>query len=419
MTECESCKEKDRIISELRKHLEDVENKNRELEEQIKEIRSYIWKSNKQTAEPKKLGPPENHKPYNRPVPEKVHRKIMLSLDKCPDCGNELSKPVRTRKRYVEDIRPPEQLNTEYEIPYYWCRHCRKQVSPRPADVIPKCRLGVKLMLLVTFLRYGMLLPYNKIAKELEIVYGMRLSEGCLVDSITRFSGYAGPDFERIKKEVKQLAVSYMDWSGWRMNGKTVWLWDFIGDNAALLLIRRSRGKKVIREVLGDDYEGVSVSDCMPPARHLEWKQQKCWVHLLRYTRNLDGAEGKLLHARLRHIHGLAKTGNFGVDALLEKIDGLKSIGLTDNKCINMFRRLDKYRDSLFTFVENPNVSDNNNEAERGLRQSVVMRKITGGNRSEKGARNHEVIMSVMQTWDKQGLDFFDQGMEIVQQNLR
>jgi transposase len=274
-------------------------------------------------------------------------------------------------------------------------------------------------MLLVTFLRYGMLLPFNKIAKELDIVYGIDISEGCLVDSIARFTEYLGPEFERIKREVKNMAVVYKDWTGWRMNGKTVWLWDFIGDRAALLIIRRGRGKKVIREVLGNDYGGVSVSDCMPPARYLEWRQQKCWVHFLRYTRNLDGAEGKLLHARLRHIHEMAKSGRFSVSSLLDRIESLKSIGLTEKKCVTMLNRLEKYRDSLFTFVDHPEVSDNNNEAERGLRQSVVMRKITGGNRSDKGARNHEVIMSVMQTWDKQGLDFFEQGMEIIQQNLQ
>jgi hypothetical protein len=419
MTECKSCIEKDRIISRLEKRIEQLEEKNKDLEEQVNEIKSYIWKAKKQTDEPRKLGPPENHRPHNRPVPEKIQRKVRLSLDKCPDCGNKLSRPLRTRKRYVEDIRPPEQMNTEYQIPYYWCRHCNKQVSPKPVDVIPKCRFGIKLMLLVSFLRYGLHLPFNKISKDLQIIYGMSISEGCLVDSITRFAGYAGPEFERIKKEVKNAAVVYKDWTGWRINGKNVWLWDFIGDSAALLLIRRSRGKKVIREVLGKDYKGISVSDCMPTARFLEWRQQKCWVHLLRYTRNLDSAEGKLLHARLSHIHKLAKSGNFSIDCLLEKIDGLKSIGLTEKKCISMLKRLEKYRDSLFTFVDHPDVSDNNNEAERGLRQSVVMRKITGGNRSDKGMRNHEVIMSVMQTWDKQGLDFFEQGMEILQQNLR
>jgi len=416
---CQSCIEKDRIISQLQKRIEKLEEQNKELAGHVKEIKSYIWKPNSQTEEPKKLGPPMNHEPNNRPVPRQIHRIVKLSLGKCPDCGGKLSAPVRSRKRYVEDIRPPQPLNTEYEIPYYWCTHCEKQVSPRPADVIPRCRFGTRLMLLVTFLRYGMLLPFNKIAKELEVVYGISISEGCLVDSMTRFREYLGPEFGSIKDKARELALVHMDWTGWRRGGKTLWLWDFIGDKVALLLIRESRGKDVIHEALGKDYEGISVSDCMPPARYLPWMQQKCWVHFLRYTRNLDSEQGKLMHARLKGIYETAKSGKAPVPGLLGMIDGLNAAGFTEKRCLSMLKRLDKYRDSLFTFVDNPVVPDNNNEAERGLRRSVVMRKITGGNRSDNGVRNHEVIMSVMQTWEKQGYDFFDKGMDVIQQNLR
>ena len=73
------------------------------------------------------------------------------------------------------------------------------------------------------------------------------------------------------------------------------------------------------------------------------------------------------------------------------------------------------YRDQWFTFVENKGIDSTNNAAERGLRPSVVMRKITGGNRAPKGARNHEVIMSVMGTWNKQDKDFFDEGLKALQ----
>jgi len=416
---CESCDAIFRENNELKKRIAILEEKNRELEEQVKEIKSYIWKPSRRTDEPKKLGPPVNHEPHNRPPPKQMHRIVKLSLDKCPDCGGGLSEPVRTRKRYVEDVRPPEPFNTEYEIPYYWCRRCNKQVSPKPADVIPKCRFGARLMLLITFMRYGLLLPLNKMAKELEIVYGIRMSEGCLVDSLSRFAGYVGPEFESIKAEVRKLAVVNVDETGWRIRGKNVWLWDFITDRHELLVIDKSRGSDVPKAVLGNNADRTVVCDCFRAYDKLGGRQQKCWAHLLRYTKNLDGPEGELLHARLKRIHELAKTGAFSAEELLRKIGGLKSMGFSDGKCVKMLNRLDKHRRSLFRFVDNPNVPDNNNAAERGLRRSVVMRKITGGSRSWKGANNHQVIMSVMQTWEKQGRDFFDEGMEIIRENLR
>lgn len=317
---CESCRavyEENKLLKEENKLLREqnrllkqnnqlLKKYNEQLEGQIKEIKSYIWKPKRQATRPKKIGPPENHKPHNRPIPKKIHRKQRLSLVKCPDCGKELSKPVRTRKRYVEDIRPPEPMNTEYEIPYYYCKNCKKQVSPKPADVIPKCRFGISLMLLITFLRYAMLLPLNKIARELEVVYGIEMSEGCIVDSITRFAGYLGPEFENIKQEVKELAVVHMDETGWRINGENTWLWDFITKRHALFAIDKNRSSDVPKKILGNNPDRIAVCDCYSAYDKFGGKQQKCWVHILRNSKKF-GKEGGILHYKLKSIYRKAK----------------------------------------------------------------------------------------------------------------
>ncbi len=394
-----------------------------ELEQQIKDtnktVRSLLFKPDKENSEPKKLGPPENHEPHNRQMPTHIHRRQRLELQQCPDCGHRLGKPVRTRKRYVEDIKEPEPFNTEYEIPYYWCPECGRQVTVKPADVIPKCRFGIKIMLIATFLRYGLSLPYNKIAKELAMLCGIAISEGCLVDCIAKFAAFAGPEFEHIKQKVRELPHVHTDWTGWRINGQNTTLWDFVDDEYSLLIIRDDQSRSVVNEVLGEDYDGIVISDCMPATAKLNCRQQKCWVHFLRHARNIDSAQGELLLANLKCIYELAKSGKHNSKHLLELIDDLNDIGFTEKKCGKVLKMLQKYRGSLFTFVEVPGISDNNNAAERGLRSSVVMRKITGGNRSAKGSHCHEVVMSVMNTWDKQGRDFFAEGAKMVQEELR
>ena len=409
---CESCLPLLRENQELKKRIQ-------ELEERVKEITSYIWKPKRQTDEPRKLGPLNNHEPHNRPIPDKIHKKVNLSLPRCPDCNRRLSRPVRWRKRYVEDITQPEPFNTEYLIPHYYCRGCRKQVSPKPPEVIPKCRFGIRLMLLTSFLRYGMLLPFNKIATLLETCYGITASEGCLVDSLTRFAGYLGPEFEQIRQEIRETAYTHIDTTGWRINGRNKVLWDFISEKHMLLLIRGTKAQGIVYQTLGKGYKGVSITDCAREYDYLGWRQQKCWVHFLRYTRKLETREGKYLHKRLKGIYHSARSGKVSAHTLLKRIDRVCAISFAEKKSAAMTKRLQKHRDSLFTFLEVPGVSDNNNAAERGLRPSVVMRKITGGNRSPKGARNHEVIMSVMGTWEKQGKEFMDYGYEYVQRNLQ
>ena len=58
-----------------------------------------------------------------------------------------------------------------------------------------------------------------------------------------------------------------------------------------------------------------------------------------------------------------------------------------------------------FTFIINPGVEPTNNRAERALRPHVVLRKILGTLRNEKGTSIHERIMTVLATWGQKDLD--------------
>lgn len=408
------------FISQLTKENRELKKEIEQLKDQVAEIKSYIFKPKNQNPNPKPLGPPKNHEPHNRPIPDKIHERKELELKCCPECNHELGKPVRNRKRYVEDIRQPEPINTEYTIPSYWCKNCNKQVSPKPVGVIPHCRFGVRLMLGVTFLRGKMHLPYNKITTLLEQCFGITVSEGCLVDAITRFADYCGQEFEQIKTEIHSMPVVNHDTTGWRINGQNKVLWDFISEKHVLLLVRDTKAQGTIYQTLGKEFKGISVSDCARENDNLGWKQQKCWAHVLRRSGKFESHEGIKLHTFLKALRNLAINKGVFIGELLDGLDSACSVSYADPKCIKLVNWIKRYRDEWFTFVEHKDigVESTNNIAERGLRPSVVMRKITGGNRAPKGAHNHEVIMSVIGTWDKQNKDFFDEGLKVIQSNL-
>ncbi|MBI2675004.1 MAG: hypothetical protein HYX24_00985 [Candidatus Aenigmarchaeota archaeon] len=88
---CESCIPLLKENIALKKEHEELKKRIEELESQIKEIRSYIWKPQKQESEPKKFGPPEDHKPNNRPVPKDIHRRAKLGLTHCPECNSDIT----------------------------------------------------------------------------------------------------------------------------------------------------------------------------------------------------------------------------------------------------------------------------------------------------------------------------------------
>ena len=76
-------------------------------------------------------------------------------------------------------------------------------------------------------------------------------------------------------------------------------------------------------------------------------------------------------------------------EMLERRIDALiQSYSSSDERnCASFLNRLRMESGMLFTFLEEKGVDWNNNAAERALRSSVVIRKITYGNQSDEGAR--------------------------------
>ena len=77
----------------------------------------------------------------------------------------------------------------------------------------------------------------------------------------------------------------------------------------------------------------------------------------------------------------------------------------TDADCTRLVKRLEKYRDSLFTFLDNAAVPFDNNRAEREIRPAVIARKNSFHNTSQRGALTQAVLMSVYRTLKLRGLD--------------
>jgi hypothetical protein len=83
----------------------------------------------------------------------------------------------------------------------------------------------------------------------------------------------------------------------------------------------------------------------------------------------------------------------------------------TEKNCARLVKRLRREKGMLFTFLEEDGVAWNNNAAERALRPSVVIRKITYGNQSDEGARAHAVLMSIKETCSLRKENFFEYAM--------
>ena len=70
-------------------------------------------------------------------------------------------------------------------------------------------------------------------------------------------------------------------------------------------------------------------------------------------------------------------------------------------------KRYGRVRSHLFTFLDHPEITADNNSSERELRPTATYRKVTGGFRSTWGADFYAGVRSVIGTAKRHGIDAY------------
>lgn len=381
-----------------------------ELEALVKEksIPSFVKKDIKE--EPKQSGQKNGHAGYSRHVPERIDEIKEHKLDACPICGEPVSDTQEIRERIVEDIEQPKTKNTKHLIHRCYCKKCDKLVEPEIEDALPNARFGLKLMMLVLILKLDSRIPSNKIVSLLGSVFGVKISDGEVYGILKQLSGAFGDYYRELENKIKEALVKYIDETSWRINGRNNWLWIFINKEIALYVVRKRRSSKVPIEILGNQEGKTIVSDRLPTYNELTkvsgCEHQICWAHLLRNSKDLSEhyREARYVHKRMKYIHRIAiklnhKASGEEKEKLLHWIDLIASRNYKSTEVYKFVKSVCRFhRDNLFMFVNNPEIDSTNNRSESGLRPGVVIRKISGGSRSEDGAEVTAKLLSVLQT---------------------
>jgi len=291
----------------------------------------------------------------------------------------------------------------------YKCEKCGK-ITITKAPIPEKSNFGPNTLAHVTMLKFEDRLPLRKVCSALERQFNLDLSSATIFDITRRVSDNLLSEYDKLKAILRKSQVAYADETGMRVNGLNYHLWVFTNDDVTLFVIRKSRGKNVIEEVLGTKFEGVISSDGWASYATFTDKLQRCWAHLLR--------EAKYLAEKYESAKPLYE----GLKKLFEKAK--KAVPLDKNKlitemkqwieCANAYKELRKFAGKMlngiehwFTFVEYPFVEPTNNRAERALRELIIQRKIFGTLRNEKGCTIMERINSCIISWKQKGINPF------------
>ncbi len=415
----------DRLEEENKKLQEELKKTKDELEKMRKQRDTYkgmifkpkVFQTATVIGEKKSLGGQVGHIGIGRKLPEKIDQVVRVFLKVCPHCRGTLKRSATFETHNVEDIPNFETLNsivTRYISERQWCSNCHKEVVGKSSLVIPHSRLGLNLIIQILIFKYVCRMSLEIVVTTMFQTYGIRISEGGIVDILKRTKNYLGEDYGQLLKAIRSSPIKHADETGWRIKGINGWLWAFLTKSEVYYTIEETRGGGVARAVLADSKEtDVLVRDDYGGYKNLKMNHQSCLAHLLRKGKEETlqkncSKQMQKLHLELKQMYqDLSEIINKSFNIETRKLAYQHYSCLIQEIMDTNFRAKDAKRiqtriknqgHNLLTALLYQDVPLTNNAAERIIRPAVVVRKISGGSRSNEGAETFAVNMSIIQT---------------------
>lgn len=374
----------------------------------------------------KRLGAKPGHPGFSRRKPKRVDKVVEVKPVRCPICRSVLKeiKGSIPEDHVVENIVAGAVTSTNFRHHKKYCPRCQRVVRVKHPDEIPSGRLGPRIITRTARLKFENRIPWRMIPEILHNSYGLSVTESALVQRLEHLSRKLEGAYSIIRERVRTSKFLHADETGWRIDGRNGWLWVFANKNDAFYKIDRSRSSTVVEAVLGKKYDGVLITDFYSAYHPIQCLKQKCLVHFQRdlhkaedsqqndsiFLRFHKGFDDLVKQAKaLKEKKDIFSKKEYEVrcQRMEDKLDGLSRYEFQeDAPGHKLVKRINTHRDAMLTFLYHDGVDYQNNLAERQLRPDVVIRKISYGSRSEKGARMHDAIMTILQTCKLQGTDF-------------
>jgi transposase len=381
----------------------------------------------------RKPGGQKGHPKHARPeFPfEALDNTCEYTLESCPTCGGGLEDADRAPRvvQQVEIIEVPIQIE-EHRGRAYWCGSCRKfHYAPLPPEVEKGQLFGPRLTTLVAYMKGVCHASFSTIRKFVRDVVGIKVSRGYLRKLIGKMSDALKSSYDELLDALPHESTLNIDETGHKENGDRFWTWCFRAELYTLFRIDKSRGSKVLIDVLGEEFDGVIGCDFWGAYKkymrlHDNVLLQFCMAHLIRdvkYLATLPDKNVKAYGERLREalremfrvIHRreevLPLTFERRLSAARDRVFATATEDVpASNEAQNMANRFFKHGDSYFRFITTPGIEPTNNLAEQAIRFVVIDRRITQGTRSKSGRDWCERIWTTIATCTQRGHDIFE-----------
>jgi transposase len=376
-------------------------------------------KPQKRAVAPKRPGRKRGHPGAFGHKPDHIDEDIEVGLCSCPYCGGTQFKDQNAIEQLIEDIPPVRPHVTRLTTYQATCVGCGQSVrSKHPLQMslaigAAGVHLGPRALAVAADLNKAKGLSMRKTCAVLRDCFGLQLSSGGLSQALDRLAAKVKPQYDALAAELRQAPALHSDETSWWVAGPGWWLWVFTTQLLTFYVVAQSRGRELLSDILGKDFGGVLVSDCLAIYDDATALQHKCYAHhhkAIRKAKALHPQQGEgflcEVEAMLRAAVALQQqkaelsTQTFSDlrQALERKAVQLLEPPRNEPNEEAVRNRLNKQRDHLFTFLDHDGVDATNNLAERQLRPAVIARKISCGNKTQKGARTWQILTSLAAT---------------------
>ena len=346
----------------------------------------------------------------------------------CGYCGEDLhgvDSGSFTCRQSIE-LPPLSPLYIEHRSHEKICPRCKFENRGKfPERLQAPIQYGAQIEAMAGYLSVYQGLPYKRIGKLFKDFFGLRLSEGSIDTFLDKLAQKSHTAYESIRARILESEVVGADETGCRVGGKKHWFHVWQTPLLTFIVSAASRGHSVIEQYFPEGFiQSFYVSDCWASQLKVKAKaHQLCMAHLLRELTNfienlksewsvkmkelfLSAIELKKQMTEVNYLNPPPEIAEMN-----EKLDELLQVDCSEfhSKKQAFIKRLNKHRQSIFTFLNYHNVPPDNNASERAIRNVKIKTKVSGQfrNKEGKGADRYAKIRSVIDTTIKNGQDVY------------
>ena len=372
--------------------------------------------SKPEEREKKPKGGQKGHQDTNRESREDTssYERRRVYTTECVECGTPLPRTDATRQKQLIDIKVnPELVKVIIESERQWCPVCKKEICAKDEGSLPFTEYGINIVMVVLILRIKGHQSLGTISGVLESFWGLNLCKSSVSNLLSATKEYLGARYEKLKQEIRGGKIMYNDETGWRVRGRSAWMWIMANETKTVYVAAESRGKGIMSEMYGDSqaysmHDGYAAYLNTIPKK----KQLKCWAHILRFAyeeTHGEGAESLGVEVRdnlveifqLREKKEAMSLEDFE-ELVRSRMDELLDTTIEDEdvSARAMLNRLDKQKEGLIrSLLLSPDGT--NNLAERGLRPIAISRKISHGSDTFGGMETTAILSSIVQSVER------------------